>query len=152
MIGVLEENRYLVSLGVGPDKAQYRLIDYTNAIRDSAHSVDGKLAIVTDFNVYSDYIGQLRDGRKLSSNVLPNSCSSSHLRCVAFGPRGTIMATGDEAGVVSIRLLGKPHDGIEVLRLAHVGPVLKVGFSQDGRVLAALARPREVEVPIHPAA
>ncbi len=146
LVGVIENKPYLLALGVGPDKARYRLIGYPNSIRDSALSVDGKLAIVTDFSVYSDNLSQLRDGGTLNSRVLPSSCSSSHLRCVAFGPRGTIMATGDEAGAVSIRLLGKPHDGYEVLRLAHVGPVLKVGFSQDGRILAALARPRDQSV------
>ena len=58
---------------------------------------------------------------------------------MAFSPKGTILATGDDDGVVTIRL---SDGGGQVLRLAHEGPILKLGFSPNGRVLAALGKPR----------
>ena len=60
-------------------------------------------------------------------------------RCVALSPMGTIVATGDDDGVVTIRL---SDGGEQVLRLAHEGPILKLGFSPNGRVLAALGKPQ----------
>jgi WD40 repeat protein len=66
------------------------------------------------------------------------------LNCVAFSPKGTILATGDNNGAVVIRMLASSR-GSEVLWLEHVGPILKLGFSPDGRVLAALAKPAKEE-------
>ena len=78
----------------------------------------------------------------LSLARLQRSCS-----CVAFSPKGTILATGDTAGVVGIRLSATGSFGQEVLRLANEGAIQKLGFSPDGRVLAVLNNVREGKKP-----
>ena len=86
-----------------------------------------------------------RDGifesvKRGTRTLLPEKFSRPvRLTSVAFSPKGTILATGDEDGVIAIRPLDGPIAGREVLRLAHVGPIQKIAFSPDGLVLAALA-------------
>ena len=85
------------------------------------------------------FIDRLSGGNE-PFRVLPEIGSRDiALRCVAFSPKGTILATGDSDGVVTIR---QSDGGGQVLRLAHEGPILKLGFSPNGRVLAALGQPR----------
>ncbi len=119
---------------------------YPHAVRGWAHCSRGNLAVITDEQVFVDELIQLnRDGvfesvKRGTRTLLPEKFSPSvRLTSVAFSPKGTILATGDEDGVIAIRQLDRPIAGREVLRLAHVGPIQKIAFSPDGRVLAALA-------------
>ncbi len=130
---------FLIAFGLIPDPAKAKLVNYGRTVRGWAHSSDGRLAVVTEFQVFVDDLIALRDDQHAKSNVIPNGVQGV-LNCVAFSPKATIVATGDEAGAVAIRILGEPYRGTEVLRLAHIGPILKLGFSPDGRILAALAQ------------
>jgi WD40 repeat protein len=136
-----EDRSQLVTLGLGPDRSFKKSTNYGKPIRGWALSAGGKLAVATELQIYLVDLISLREGREKDPRPLASGQMTPHLKCVAFGPKGTTLATGDENGNVSIRLLGTPFEGREVLRLAHVGPVTKVGFSPDGRILAALARP-----------
>ena len=67
-----------------------------------------------------------------------------------FGPgREQCMATGDQDGVIAVRSLSMPNEASgqiqtkTIMRLKHVGPVRKLAFSPDGRILAALAWPSD---------
>ncbi len=86
----------------------------------------------------------MSDGGKLVALVRPASeqkgkSPSVVVRQVAFSPKGTILATGNGEGEITVRL---SDGGGQVLRLAHEGPILKLGFSPNGRVLAALGKPQ----------
>jgi GTPase-associated protein 1, N-terminal domain type 2 len=122
------------------------LPNYPHEVRAWAHSSRGRLAVVTDEAVFLDELVQLNSDEtfgsiKLSARTgLEQKVSPSvRLTCVAFSPKGTILATGDEDGVIAIRQLDEKIAGREVLRLAHIGPIQKLAFSPDGRVMAALA-------------
>ena len=97
---------------------------------------EGKLAMITRSHLFVDSIRM----DKLSPPLPSKDRIGRDLACVAFSPGGTIVATGDKDGSVAIRLVGEKGMEQEVLRLAHLGPVLKLAFSADGRYLAALAR------------
>ena len=139
-----EGKKSLLTFGVGhaPEERSHGRIAYPNPVRDWAISVNGRLAAVMEHQIYVDELILLMNGTR-PSHLLDHSRNTSALTCVAFGPGGKILATGDEGGVVAVRLLEEPHHGKEVLRLLHVGPILKVGFSPDGRILAALAQKKQ---------
>jgi hypothetical protein len=143
----LRNNRRLPIFELKENKAMpVTLPVYPHPVRAWAHSSRGELAVVTDEAVFVDELVQLKnDGIfasvKLTARTgLEQKVSPSvRLTCVAFSRGGSILATGDEDGVIAIRVLDKPIAGREVLRLAHIGPIQKLAFSPDGRVLAALA-------------
>ena len=110
-------------------------------VRGWAHGPHGSLAVVTELNVWDGNKLSLRDGKPADFKTLSFTNAASELTCVAFSPNGTILATGDEGwGRHDPSARGEPHHGAEMIRLAHEGPIMKVGFSPDGRVLAALAQ------------
>ena len=114
-----------------------------------AHSFDGKkLAVVSkSLILIEDLETWVLTGKSNPSYPpLPGS-TSAELTCVAFSPKGTILATGDTAGVVGIRLSATRSFGQEVLRLANEGAIHELGFSPDGRVLAVLNNVREGKKP-----
>ena len=119
---------------------------FPRPVRGWAHGSRGELAIVTTQEVFVHQLAHASNGDQLGS-ISPNdqvrlpvrNNALDQLTCVALSPKGSILATGDESGVVAIRPLAKPIEGRVVLRLSHVGPIQRLVFSPDGRVLAALA-------------
>ena len=114
-------------------------------VRAWAHSFDGKkLAVVSkSLILIEDLETWVLTGMSNPSYPPSPSSTSAELTCVAFSPKGTILATGDTAGVVGIRLSAARSFGQEVLRLANEGAIHELGFSPDGRVLAVLNNVRE---------
>ena len=75
-----------------------------------------------------------------------NDNTTLRLTCVAFGPRGMVLATGDQNGEIAVRTFSSRTDASPpIIRLAHVGPIQKLAFSPDGRILGALALRRQDE-------
>ncbi len=118
---------------------------YPHEVRAWAHGVHGNLAVATDRDVFVGEIVHTSDTGTFESVTLTpplplkSRNSPGHLTCVAFSPKGSIVATGDENGAIAIRPLDRSNEGREILRLGHIGPIQKLAFSFDGRVLAALA-------------
>ncbi len=139
----------LFELGEGGAK-MVPVASFPRAVRAWAHGPHGELVVATSAELFMHELVRMKNGDKPASVTsvdherLPLSTSSSDaLTCVAFSPLGSILATGDEGGVVAIRALEKSIGGRELVRLGHVGPIQKIAFSQDGRVLAALASREE---------
>ena len=109
-------------------------------VRAWAHSFDGKkLAVVSKSQILiEDLETWVHTGKSNPSYPPMPGSTSAELTCVAFSPKGTILATGDDAGVVGIRLSATGSFGQEVLRLDNEGAIHELGFSPDGRVLAVL--------------
>jgi WD40 repeat protein len=109
-------------------------------VRDWNLTLDGKyIAIVAGVSISIADIQALLENVTIQSRDFRSSYSSSALRTVAFSPKGSLLATGDEAGVVTIYHRSNSDSAEEVLRLDHEHtPIIKLGFSPDGRVLAVL--------------
>jgi WD40 repeat protein len=134
-----ERPSLLLAFGLKDNSPTSHKISCDAPVRGWSLSPNGRLAIATESQVFvGNLTDQISNGRP--GVLLPQGSPSDHLSCVALSPSGTILATGNESGSVAIRLLGEPNRAREVLRLAHLGPIWKVGFSPDGRFLAALAR------------
>ncbi len=88
---------FLIAFGLIPDPQRAKVISYGRAVRGWAHSSDGRLAVVTDIQVFVDDLIVLREDRQALHTVIPNGVKGV-LSCVAFSPKATIVATGDEAG------------------------------------------------------
>ena len=134
----------LLAFGLLPDPERQKKIRFNTPVLGWDHSVDGKIAVVTQLQVLVDDLRALRDGDKTNPLVLSNFHGSTKFTCAAFSPQGMTLAIGDDAGTVSIRLLGKSvQKGKEVLRLlaGNGRAIKKLAFSFDGRVLAAPHRP-----------
>jgi WD40 repeat protein len=136
---------------------EYRVLEHETPVRAWDVSADGALLVSVargDGRKPGDCLRfwDTRGGfhlRALDEHSLPGGTS-----CVALG-RGPepILATGHDNGSVLVWRFDrrKSPGGAELDELAltlaqtlpHVGPVVKVAFSGDGRVLAALGIPRE---------
>ncbi len=112
-----------------------RKLTFGTPVREWAHGPHGNLAVATTVMVWDGNLYGLSEGKPPDLKPV----SGHELSCVALSPKGTILVTGDENHAITVRLLGEPHRGAEMIRLAHVGRIMKLGFSPDGRVLAALA-------------
>jgi GTPase-associated protein 1, N-terminal domain type 2 len=117
----------------------------TGPPRGWAHRSDGKyIGIVSEGSIYIEDITAPEPDK---TKTAVSADSLKHATCVTFGPKGTVLATGDIDGVITIRSLSIATDtGGQVqtkviMRLQHVGQIQKLAFSPDGRVLAALALP-----------
>jgi WD40 repeat protein len=118
-----------------------------------AHCSDGKhIAIISNGQIFIDDLAAWREKAQTPKVLFDQDTKNA--TCVAFGPKGAVLATGDSGGVIAVRSISMPSGasgesegkvviGNVVMRLKHVGPIQKLAFSPDGRVLAALAPPVE---------
>ncbi len=111
--------------------------------RGFAHRSDGKhVAVVSKDSIFIDDLAAPEPSR---TETAVSGDSLKGATCVTFGPVGVVLATGDRDGVVAVRSVSiAPESGGQIrtepiIRLKHVGPIQKLAFSPDGRVLAALA-------------
>ena len=134
-----ESESFLLAFPLTTEPPKPKRYNYPKAVLGWSHSTNNRFAVLTEMQVFVEDLAEIGDNAKFGPPLLETGIAEGNRRCVAFSPMGTIVATGDDDGVVTIRL---SDGGGQVLRLAHEGPILKLGFSPDRRVLAALGKPR----------
>jgi hypothetical protein len=134
-----ESESSLLAFPLTAERPKPRRYSYPGPVLGWSHSFDQRLAVVTEKQVFVENLIEMSDTTKIGIPLPETGFVIVPHRCVALSPKGTILATGDDKGVVTIRL---SHGGGTVLRLAHEGQILKLGFSPSGRVLAALVKRR----------
>src|SRR5208337_814463 len=124
-----ENKPFLLAFPLTAERPEPKWYHYPASVLEWSHSVDNRLAVVTEMQVFIENLTEISDKTAIW-RPLPKTAS---VLSVALSPKGTILATGDAEGVVTIRL---SYGGEQVLQLAHEGSILKLGFSPNGRVLA----------------
>ena len=72
-----------------------------------AHCSDGKhIAIISNGQIFIDDLAAWRD-KEQTPKVLFDQ-DTKNATCVAFGPKGTVLATGDAGGVIAVRSISMP--------------------------------------------
>ncbi len=112
------------------------VIPCAGPVVDSAYSFDGRrLAIATTSGVFLRALNDKGENPRPDENVPARP--GKMISAVAFSPAGTYLAVGYDDGIVAIYDLRHNHQ--EILLFSHEGPVFKLGFSPDRRVLAVLS-------------
>jgi WD40 repeat protein len=124
-----------------PPELTPEIIQPSGTVIDWEYSFEGdELNIATvgerDSKVWRYDVKNTEKPRNSNSPLIGRAGAS--ISAVASSRSGMYLAVGYEDGVVMIHDLR--HGNREVLRLGHEGPVLKLGFSPDRRVLAVLVQ------------
>ncbi|MGE3820046.1 MAG: hypothetical protein AB7I30_11530, partial [Isosphaeraceae bacterium] len=111
-------------------------------IRDWAHPPKGsRLLIATDQTVWAVDLASPPPPQESPPPVVLKGLEPAMgpLRALAVSPHGTALAVGDQSGTVCLASWDSESGTLTpLLRLGHEGPVLQLGFSSDGRLLAVL--------------